>query len=142
MADLTWSEFTALIAGVPVIHMATSSREGEPHVAVVSAGVDGFSLVIAAKRDSAKVRNVTGNPRVSLVWQGNSAETYLWGSVAIIDDPREKSRLWNGGFFPYDMSMFFGSATDPGWSILRITPTRVVAMVQGQSGLVRRVWTP
>lgn len=138
MASLTWTEFLALIKGVPVLHMGTASATGEPHVAVVSAAVDGDTVIVAVKRDSAKARNMAANPRASLVWQGNSAETYLWGSVELVDDLVEKSRVWNGGLFAYNMSMFFGAADSPDWVIARVTPTRVVAMVQGPAGLERR----
>ena len=138
MAALTWTEFLDLINGVPVIHMATASAEGEPHVAVVSAAVDGSHVIVAVKRDSAKARNMTANSRASFVWQGNSAETYLWGTVELVDDPAEKHRVWTTGLFPYDMALFFGSADSPDWVIARIRPTKVVAMVQGEKGLARR----
>lgn len=140
MAHLSWEDFLKLIDGVGIIHMATASSEGEPHVAVVSAAVDDGRVLVAIRSNSGKAANLRSNPRTSLVWQGNSAETYLWGDVELVTDPSEKSRVWNTRMFPYDMAMFFGSADSPDWVIARVTPTRVVAMVQGETGLTRRVW--
>lgn len=141
MASLAWHEVTGLIGGAGPARMATSSPDGEPHVAVVFAVCDGGYLWAGARERSAKVSNLRRNPRAALLWEGNSAETYLWGEVEIVDDPATKRRLWDSGLFPYDLSAFFGSADASDWVLLRVTPARVVAMVQAADGLRRRSWS-
>lgn len=140
MHTIPWSEVAALIDGAGLAHLATASPEGEPHVALVSAVRDGDAILIATRTTSGKARDLRANPRVSLMWQGNSAETYLWGDVSLITDSPTKVAVWNSGLFPFPLEHFFGAAESDGWVLVRATPTRVVAMVQTESALERRVW--
>lgn len=137
---MNWTEVVALIDGAGTAHASTASKSGEPHVSVVWAVCENDFVMVAMRRNSGKVRNLYENPHIALMWQGNSAETYLWGDVELIEAQAEKSRVWNNGIFPYDLSMFFGTAESPDWLVARVRPRRVVAIVHGPGGLTRRVW--
>lgn len=141
MSTIIWNDVAALVDGAGLAHLATASSDGEPHVALVSAVRDGDSILVATRTTSGKARDLRANPRASLMWQGNSAETYLWGDAVIIDDVEVKTDVWNSGIFPFPLAHFFGSADSPGWVLVRIAPTRVVAMVQTDTSLDRRVWS-
>ena len=141
MTAISWSDAAALIDGAGLAHLATASSTGEPHVAMVSAVLDGDVVLFATRRTSGKARDLGANQRASFMWQGNSAETYLWGDVELLDDPTLKVQVWNSGIFPYPLEHFFGTADSPEWLLVRVTPTRVVAMVQTDTALERRVWS-
>ena len=85
--------------------------------------------------------NLRRNPQASMMWQGNSAETYVWGNARLVDDAAAKQHAWGSGLFPYDMAGFFSSADSPDWLLVEVTPTRAVAMVQTETGLERRTWS-
>lgn len=137
---MTWSDVVALITGAGPAHLATANDEGEPHVSKVAPVVDGDSVLFATRRKSGKARNFEGNPRVSLMWSGNNAETHLWADVESIDDLATRERMWTSGVFPYDPESFFGAFDNPDVLLVRLRPKRAVAMVAGANGLERRVW--
>jgi len=137
---MKWTEVVSLIDGAGLAHVSTSSPHGVPHVAVVSAALEGDFVMIAMRRNSGKAQNLAVNPQIALMWQGNSAETYVWGSVELIEAQAEKSRVWNSGLFPYDMSVFFQKEDSPDWLVARVRPQRATAIVHGPGGLTRRIW--
>jgi general stress protein 26 len=140
MTSIDWDQMSAFIDGAGLAHVATASPSGEPHVALVFAVREGRHLTFTTRSMSGKARNLAANPRMTLMWQGNGAESYLWGTVRLIDDPQEKSRVWDGGLFPFDLSQFFGSPESPGWVVGRVDPERAVVMVQRDAGMERLVW--
>ena len=138
---MTWDEVVALLRGTPPGHLATTAGDGTPHVAKVALGVEGARLWLATLRSSAKARNLRADPRLAAMVEGNSAETYLWGTAELVDDAAEVARVWNGGICPFDLSGFFGSPDNPDLALFRITPARAVAMVAGPTGPQRRTWS-
>lgn len=138
---MTWDEITALIAGAGPAHVATADASGAPHVAIVAPAVEGDGLWFMTRRSSAKAADLLANPRLSLMWEGNSAETYLWGTVEVVDDLETRERVWHAGLFPYDPAGFFGSADNPDVVMFRVTPTHATAMVAGDGGPQRRTWS-
>lgn len=141
MSTMRWDDVAALIDGCGPGHLSTSSVAGEPHVSIVFAARDGATLWFAARTRSGKVANLRRNPLAALMWQGNGAETYLWGTARLIDDAATKQRVWTSGLFPYDMAGFFTSADSPDWLLVEVTPNKAVAMVQTDHGLERRTWS-
>ena len=137
---MDWSAVSALIDGAGGAHLSTASASGEPHVSVVWAVRDGESIVMTMRTVSGKATNMRANPRVALMWEGNSAETYLWGNAELITDAAEKSALWESGIMPFDLSMFYGGPTTDDWTLVRIAPSRVVSIVRDGNGMQRRVW--
>ena len=140
MRGLDWSRVGEFIDGAGLAHLSTASEIGEPHVAVVYAVREGGHLTMTMRARSGKAANLRRNPRAALMWQGNSAETYVWGDVTLVDDPVEKNRVWSGSLFPFDLAQFYGSVDAPDWLVARITPTRAVVMEQTPTGLQRHTW--
>ncbi len=142
MADLLWGDVLGFINGAGLGHLATASPVGEPHSAIVFVVRRGDELFFTMRTTSNKARNLQVNPKLSLMWQGNNAETYLWADADISQDQSLKSDLWNGGYFPFDLAHFFEREDSPIWCAVRVVPQRAVAMVQGKAGLTRRSWRP
>ena len=117
---------------------ATASSDGTPHVSVVAAVVDGDVIWIATNRSSGKALNLAANPRIALVFRPGS-ESYVSGTVEIVDDVDEKRRRWSG-FFPYDAAAFFGPPENDGVVLLKVRPTSATVMTQDATGLHRRRW--
>lgn len=140
MADLLWGDVLGFINGAGLGHLATASPVGEPHSAIVFVVRRGDELFFTMRTTSNKARNLQVNPKLSLMWQGNNAETYLWADADISQDQSLKSELWNGGYYPFDLSHFFQSEDLPTWCAVRIVPKRAVVMVQSEQGLTRRTW--
>ena len=140
MNELTWPDVLSYINGAGLGHLSTASLEGDPHVALVFVVRRGDELYFTMRTTSSKARNLMANPKLAIMWQGNGAETYLWGTADITHDQAVKSDLWNGGYFPFDLSHFFQREDSPFWCAVRVVPQRAVAMVQGEAGLTRRAW--
>ena len=135
-AKLEWDEVAPHLTGMA--HAATATPDGTPHVSVVAAVVDGDVIWIATNRSSGKARNVAANPRMALVFRPGS-ESYVSGTVEIVDDADEKRRRWSG-FFPYDAASFFGPPENDGVVLLKIRPTSATVLRQDESGLHRYRW--
>ena len=138
---MSWDEIAALINGTPPAHLATADGEGHPHVAVVAPVVDGPHLVFLTGARSAKIRDVRANPQVAFVFEGNGAETYVWGSAEVTEDVDAKRALWSSGTLPYDPVGFFGSPENESVVLVRVTPSRASAMRQGPDGPGRDTWS-
>ncbi|MEY4365858.1 MAG: Pyridoxamine 5-phosphate oxidase [Actinomycetota bacterium] len=141
-AEFTWDEVSALIAGTGVAHIATTSTDGGAHVAQVFAAVEGTRLTFTTRTTSAKAANIRANTRVAMTWQGNSAETYVWGNASLSEAPAVKRHVWESGIVPFDLSHFYGAVDSSGWCVVSVVPVRAVAMMQTSEGLVRRAWRP
>lgn len=139
--SIGWKEVGALIESSGLAHVATSTAGGDPHVAVVFVVCEGDRLTLTMRVSSKKAANLRANPRMAMMWQGNGAETYVWGSVSLVDDPSEKNRVWNGGLFPFDLGQFYGSEQSSDWIVAHVQPVRAVVMAQTERGLERREWT-
>jgi general stress protein 26 len=135
-AQLEWDGVAAQLTGMA--HAATAARDGTPHVSVVAAVVDGDSIWITTRRSSGKAVNLAENPRIALVFRPGS-ESYVSGTVEIVDDVDEKRRRWSG-FFPYDATAFFGSPENEGVVLLKVRPTSAIVMTQDATGLHRHRW--
>ena len=135
-AQLEWDEVATYLTGMA--HAATASRTGTPHVSVVAAVVDGDSIWITTRRTSGKAANLAENPLIALVFRPGS-ESYVSGTVEIVDDVDEKRRRW-AGFFPYDATSFFGPPENDGVVLLKVSPTSAIVMTQDESGLQRGRW--
>lgn len=135
-SELQWDEVATTLTGTA--HAATATRDGTPHVSVVAAVVDGDVIWIATNRSSGKATNVRANPKIALVFRPGS-ESYVSGTVEIVDDAEEKRRRWSG-FFPYDAAAFLGAPENDSVVLLKVRPTSAIVMMQDESGLHRRRW--
>jgi general stress protein 26 len=134
---MNWNEITPLMSGLA--HMATATTDGQPHVAVVSAVVEGDTVWICTNRNSVKARNLRSNPQVSLMW-ARAAEVYMRGTVAILDDVAEKRRIWSSGLLPYNPADFFGTPENPDMVLLKVTPTSATVLTMGEQGPSVQRW--
>lgn len=141
MANLTLHDVFGYVNGAGPGNLATCSPAGEPHVSLAFAVRMGDDVVFTMRTSSAKAANLRANPRLSLMWQANSAETYLWGRAIIEDDTATKAEVWSGGHIPFDLSHFYGSVDSPGWCVVRVVPSRAVVMAQTENGLERHTWS-
>jgi PPOX class probable F420-dependent enzyme len=113
-----------VIDGPHVAILATSNRDGRPQSSVIFIKRDGDAVVFSTIKGRLKTRNMTRDPRVSLlVLQNAGRYVEIRGTVEITDDP-EKTLLYE----MYDRYM--GGATPPPEPeahrlIVRITPERL-----------------
>jgi PPOX class probable F420-dependent enzyme len=136
---MDWEEVVAFLKGAPIAHLGTSSPDGEPHVSVVSPGVEGDALWFATTATSRKARNLQANPRVALVWQPQ-AEIYLRGSATIVTGEAEKQRLWESGLFAFDLAAFWGTPANPALVFVKVQPVSAMVLSIGAEGLTQQRW--
>ena len=115
-----------------VIWMTTVNAEGKPQTSVVWYWWDGSEFLIYSLDPTARVRNVAGNPHVSLNLDGNSrgGDVVTIEGVATID-PDAPSAAENEEYVDK-----YGRRMDRGWggpegfaakypTAIRVQPTRV-----------------
>ena len=132
---MEWSDVSTHLTGL--VHLATVTGDGRPHVAIVSPRVEGDIIWFGALRSSKKVRNVTARPSGALVWS-TTAEVYVDVTIELVDDVSEKRRLWVG--WAYDPAAFFGSPENENYVLLRCTPTSATVLTAGVTGPQRHQW--
>ena len=128
-----------------IVHMATVSSGGGPHVAPVHADWSDGRLYVMAGTDARKVRNIASNPNVSLHYQVGEKTGWdsllIWGTAAVLDSLEDKRKLWTG-VFSYDLNLFSPGGPDesPTTCFIEITPERAVLLRNfGMAG--RDEWT-
>jgi general stress protein 26 len=131
---MDWNDVTPHLTGLA--HIATTGPDG-PAVAVVAPMVEGDVVWVQTRRSSHKARNLVVDPQIAMMWQSGS-ETYLWGTVEVVDDVPTKERLWS--LWPYEAAGFFGSPERPDVVLLRVDPTRATVMAAGPDGPSRLLW--
>jgi PPOX class probable F420-dependent enzyme len=115
-----------VIDGPHIAMLATSKRDGRPQSSVIFVKRDGDTVVFSTIKGRLKTRNMTRNPRVSLlvVEKGNPGRyVEIRGTVDITDDP-QKTLMYE----MYDRYM--GGATPPPEPdaerlIVRLTPDKL-----------------
>ncbi len=142
MANVTaveWEELAQVVKSAGLASIATASRRGRPHVAVISPAVEGEVLWFGTWVTSGKARNLQENPEVALMWRPQ-AEVYLRGTAELVGDPDEKHRVWDAGLFTYDQEALFLSPDNPDLVYVRVRPVSALVMAQGPVGLTRKTW--
>ena len=126
MAALRARERKFLLAH-ELCRLATSSKQGRPHVVPVIYTVDGEDIIIAVDYKTKKLRNLRENPKVALVVDEYRPNRGLMveGNCEILERGREYLRLLQ---ILFDRFVFY--RRNP-WSegespILKIRPTRAV----------------
>jgi PPOX class probable F420-dependent enzyme len=69
-----------LFAGPNFAHVATSMRDGSPHVTVLWAGLEGDRVLFCKEEGSVTIRNLRRDPRIAI-------------SVTDVDDPYEEAHV-------------------------------------------------
>jgi general stress protein 26 len=134
---ITWDDLREQLTGL--VHVATSTPDGRPHVAVVMTGVEGDVIWFLTRTSSGKAANLRANPRIAMMWRPGP-EAYVSGEAEVIDDVDTKRRVWNGGILPYDPAEFFGTPEDPGVVAVRVRPVSATSMVADGGTIRRRRW--
>jgi general stress protein 26 len=134
---MEWAEVAENIDGVA--SLATSTADGRPHSAAVSAAVDGERLFFAIGTTSAMARRITENPRVALMWRP-AAEVYVRGTATVVDDHAERRRIWDSGLLPYDPAGFWTSVDNPEWLLVEVTPMSAIVFVERDGAIARLRW--
>lgn len=136
---MQWNEVAAHLTGF--CHIATTGSDGHPNVAVVSPACEGDVIWVLTTAASRKARNLTENPRISMMWQPGP-EVYVQGTVQLLTDLEEKRRIWNSGMLSYDPAMFFGTVENPEMLLVKVSPQSALVLVMSETGPQSTRWKP
>jgi PPOX class probable F420-dependent enzyme len=134
---MTQAELHAFLAGgTRTAKLATTMRDGSPHVMPVWFVLERDQLVFTTPADSVKGRNLGRDPRASIVVDQERppyAFVHLRGTVALSADPDELLRAATaigGRYMGADRAEEFGRRNGvPGELLCRLAPERVIAVV-------------
>jgi PPOX class probable F420-dependent enzyme len=114
--------------------LATTMREGQPHVMPIWFVLDGDEIVFTTGGESVKGRNMRRDPRVSLVVDDQLppyAFVHVRGTADISEDLEQLLRFATaigGRYISADRAEEFGRRNAvPGELLVRITPERTIA---------------
>ena len=142
VVPLTWTELQGEVttAGEGVF-LATTGRDGRPHVAFVMPGWADERLWISTFASSQKAANLRHRGDVALTCTPSPETNVLIRATArLVTDPAEATQLWEGGVLPYDPALFFSGPRDPEALFVELVPTTASIHPLGP-GPTRR-WRP
>jgi general stress protein 26 len=120
--------------------IATSGPDG-PRVRIVHPTWEGETLWFATGTSSPKIAQLRRDPRVDVQFQvapPDFVHVLVRGTAEIVADEAEKKRVWD--VIDYDLGQFWaGGPTDPEYSPVKITPTRV-ELSKMFGAVDKRVW--
>lgn len=129
-------ELWALLCGTPAHtgKLATTRKDGTPHVAPIWYVVDGRTLLFMTAAQSLKGRNLRRDPRAALCVDDERppfAFVVVEGSVEISEEPAEL-RHWaaviGGRYMGADQADTYGARNGvPGELLLRLRPTKITS---------------
>jgi general stress protein 26 len=139
---LAWDDLQAAVAAAGEgVFLATTGRDGRPHVAWVMPGWADERLWIATFASSQKAANLRANQEVAMTCAARPDLNVLIRATArIVEDRAETAELWAGGVLPYDPSAFFSGPDDPEALFVELRSTRATIHELGPAP-VRR-WRP
>jgi PPOX class probable F420-dependent enzyme len=124
-----------LAGGTRTAKLATTMRDGSPHVMPVWFVLDGDELVFNTGADTVKGRNLTRDPRASILVDDERppfAFVHMRGRVALSEDPDELLRTATviaRRYMGADRAAEFGARNAvPGELVVRFRPERVIAL--------------
>jgi len=132
---MTPDEIRAFLShGTRTAKLATSGRDGQPHVMPVWFTLDGEELVLTTWGASAKGRNLRRDPRASIVVDEEVAPyafVHIRGRATLSEDLEELLRFATaigGRYMGADRAEEFGRRNAvPGELLVRIRPEHVIA---------------
>jgi PPOX class probable F420-dependent enzyme len=131
-------ELWAFLGGTPphTGKLATTRKDGGPHVAPIWYAVDGQSVVFMTGADTVKGRNLGRDPRAALCVDDERppfAFAVLEGTVEISEDPsqlRHWATVIGGRYMGDEQAETYGARNAvPGELLVRLRPTRVTSAV-------------
>jgi PPOX class probable F420-dependent enzyme len=124
-----------LTAGTRTAKLATTMRDGSPHVIPVWFVLEGDELVFNTHAHTVKGRNLSRDPRASILVDDERppfAFVHMRGRVALSDDPDELLRTATeiaARYMGADRAAEFGARNAvPGELVVRFRPERVIAV--------------
>ena len=133
--ELTPREIASfLMGGTRTAKVATTMRNGQPHVMPVWFVLDGEELVFTTGADSVKGRNLRRDPRIALVVDEDVAPyafVHIRGRVRISEDMDELLRFATeigARYMGRERAKEFGRRNAvPGELLVRVAPDRIIA---------------
>jgi PPOX class probable F420-dependent enzyme len=132
MPDDEWRSF--LVHGTRTGKLATTRRDGRPHVVPVWFVLDGDDLVFTTGGGTVKARDMRRDPRVCVCVDDERppyAYVMLEGRASLGEDPEEMLRFATqigGRYMGLDRAEEYGRRNAvPGEILVRVRPTRVLA---------------
>ena len=115
-------------AAKKAIWCALATVDGsEPRVRMVHPTWEGDVLWIATGPETAKARQIQNNAAVDIQFQvapDDFVHLMVRGTATVLDDQPSKDRIWD--VMDYDLAQFWpGGASDPGYCVIRVEPSRV-----------------
>jgi nitroimidazol reductase NimA-like FMN-containing flavoprotein (pyridoxamine 5'-phosphate oxidase superfamily) len=116
-----------------IVHLATVTPDGDPHVAPVHSDWSDGRLYVMAGTGARKTRNISVHPSVSLHYQVGEDTGWdslvIWGRATVRGSLEDKRRLWEG-VFSYDLNLFSPGGPDesPTTCFIEIVPLRAVLL--------------
>jgi PPOX class probable F420-dependent enzyme len=133
--EMTDDERRAFLAhGTRTAKLATTMKDGSPHVMPIWFVLDGDDLIFNTGAETVKGRSLARDPRVALVVDDENPPfsfVHIRGTAALSDD-LDEVRRWaaviGGRYMGADRAEEFGARNGvPGELLVRVTPTRVIA---------------
>lgn len=141
---MTWDDFIKAARAISwITYLATTAKDGKPHVAPVSVGFTEGTVWFASRRPSRKIRNLGANPFVAFHWPvgtgSGPGELFARGTSVVHIAEDDRHRLWSGLDFAYDLAMFFQSPDNPDLAFVEVAITH--ASLLGPD-FARSIWRP
>ena len=128
--------------------VATVEANGRPRTRLLDPVWEGATAWITTRRHSPKKADLARTPFVSLAYVADVMRpVYADCEARWEDDPATKRRVW--GFIAslppplgFDPAPIYGSADDPNFGLLRLTPTsvRLTNVMEQDRSRIYRVW--
>ena len=134
---MTGEELRAfLLEGTRTAKVATTMKDGQPHVMPVWFVLDGDKIVFTTGRGSVKGRNLRRDPRLAIVVEDDTppfAFVHIRGQAHISDDLDAMLRFASAigaRYMGSDRAAEFGRRNAvPGELLVSVTPERVITLV-------------
>jgi general stress protein 26 len=127
---------------------ATVGADGRPRTRLLHPVWEGGTGWITTRRHSPKEADLARTPYVSLAYVTDvTCPIYADCEAVWEDDPATKRRVWNliASLAPplgFDPAPIYGSADDPNFGLLKLTPTsvRLTNVMEQDRSRIYRVW--
>lgn len=128
-------EALELARGSDYTNLATEF-EGQPFIRLMhwSRIEDDFTVWLSTKADSAKVRHIESNPKVCAIFTEEVGYVRVFGIAEIVDDKEKRHELWEDQWYLF----WPKGADDPGYRLIKITPTSVDYLNMARGDLVAK----
>jgi nitroimidazol reductase NimA-like FMN-containing flavoprotein (pyridoxamine 5'-phosphate oxidase superfamily) len=126
----------------PFAYIATTGKDGEPHLAPVAVNWIDDEVVAFVLSSSRKVRNVRQNPRATVHFSVGESTNWdsciVWGDARIVDTTEGRRELWDK--MGYDLTAFEPGGPEADTHVfLVVEPTRATVLRSYGAG-GRSVW--